>query len=183
MPRLSARTHVQILAPDEQIVSEPRPVILGDAESASAGSSSKTLVRDEAGHSDLMAKARTIIDRRNEILREEDEIRRVLETERAHLRSRILEIDVALAKLTSPSADQGTPEDRYGAVPDLIRSILDLHPSGLTSVQIGDLARERERPLDPSELHSTLHRMVKAGELRTSGPLRGRIYSFAEKKA
>lgn len=131
----------------------------------------------DVGDVDLMERAETVARRREEIFREEAEIRRGLEAKRDDLRAQLRKVEDMLAKLTK-SSDKPA-EDRYGAVPELIRTILRLHPGGLTAVQIGDVAREQGRPLSSGELHSTLSRMVKTGDLKVAGKPRSRVYSFA----
>jgi hypothetical protein len=87
-----------------------------------------------------------------------------------------------LGESPGESAFNSVEVNTRGDVPALIRAILATNSHGVTSVQIAKIAEEQGRPFQPVELHSTLSRMVRTGELIATGKPRERVYRLAAQK-
>jgi multidrug efflux pump subunit AcrA (membrane-fusion protein) len=134
---------------------------------------------------DLVDRATTLARQREEALAKEAQVRSELIARRDQLRTQLAEVERALAMLgESPgeSAFNSVEVNTRGDVPALIRAILATNSHGVTSVQIAKIAEEQGRPFQPVELHSTLSRMVRTGELIATGKPRERVYRLAAQK-
>jgi hypothetical protein len=140
-----------------------------------------------------MEEVTDVVARARAYARQREDIGSELRAERQRVQQRLHDIDSALEALgfqadddeEAQSEDSEEPGVSYLAtelqgksVPNMIRTILQLFPSGLTAAEINQQASV-VRQIEAGELHPSLYRMSKSGELVATGSHGKRTYRLA----